>query len=385
MISPRGADVGRRPHQGKSRSRTEHDRMPDLPISTVDFLLNQTLVDMMPVGVVVLDRFGLVRRYNRYEQELAGRLAQDVLGRHFFEEVAMCTRVPELYGAFEAQLRYNQLDTIVDYVFKLPFLPQPREVRILMRSFQVIEDLFAVLLVEDVSEKRLLQVERDRLLSTLMHDLNQPLTGIVGYAQMMTAGLLESDEIMPAAQVILQSGEQMTSLIRQQQEQLTHGRSVAMRTVNLHAIVLAVLSLYLGQARDKGVELHYEGRMDQVRFPSRAIGVRGDAQFLGRVVSNLVSNAIKYARSRVSLEVTVAAEVVSLIVSDDGAGVPPAERDRIFDYGYQIPGSQAGQGFGLASVAELVQQMQGKIEVGDAAGGGALFRIMLPAAEEVSA
>lgn len=354
--------------------------MTDLPLATTEFLLNETLIDLLPMGLVVLDHDGRVIRYNRYEQQLARRRLEDVLGRHFFDEVAVCTRVPQLEGAFRSQMRERKLDAVVEHVFKLPFLPQPREVRILLRSFQVGEEPYAVLLFEDVSEKRLLQAERDRLLSALMHDLNQPLSGITGYAGMITAGLVSPADVPATARLIEQSAQDMADLIRRQQEELANRRRLALQTVNLHAIVLSVLSLYLPQAREAGIEIFYDGRMEGVRFPARAVAVLGEPDKLSRVVSNLVSNAVKYARARLTLDLTEVGEQVVLRVMDDGPGIPETARERVFEAGYQMPGSKPGQGLGLATVATLLREMAGSVRIVDGGAPGACFRVVLPAA-----
>ena len=114
--------------------------------------------------------------------------------------------------------------------------------------------------------------------------------------------------------------------------------------------------------------------------PVRVIGDRGQ---LARVVRNLVDNARRHARSRVLVMVTREADTAVIEVSDDGPGVPVADRGRVFERFVRLDDARArsdgGSGLGLAIVAEVVTAHGGTVEVDDAPGGGALFRVRLPA------
>ena len=117
------------------------------------------------------------------------------------------------------------------------------------------------------------------------------------------------------------------------------------------------------------------------------VRVRGDYGQLLRMVRNLVDNAARYARSSVSLGVrteTVGDGVWAVVeVTDDGPGVPEGERVRVFDRFVRLQEGRdrgsGGTGLGLAIVAELVAAHGGFVQVGQAPGGGASFRVRLPA------
>ncbi|GEL17484.1 sensor histidine kinase [Pseudonocardia asaccharolytica] len=126
------------------------------------------------------------------------------------------------------------------------------------------------------------------------------------------------------------------------------------------------------------------GVAPQVRAePVRMVGDRGQ---LLRVVRNLVDNARRHARSRVLVTVTRSGQDAVIEVTDDGPGVPVAERARIFERFVRLDVARArsdgGAGLGLAIVAEVVAAHGGDVGVEDAPGGGALFRVRLPAIPE---
>ncbi|MFC5993692.1 ATP-binding protein [Pseudonocardia hispaniensis] len=126
------------------------------------------------------------------------------------------------------------------------------------------------------------------------------------------------------------------------------------------------------------------GVTPQVRAePVRVVGDRGQ---LLRVVRNLVDNARRHARSRILVTVTRRGPNAVLEVADDGPGVPVAERARVFERFVRLDEARAradgGAGLGLAIVAEVVAAHGGDVAVEDAPGGGALFRVRLPAIPE---
>lgn len=116
----------------------------------------------------------------------------------------------------------------------------------------------------------------------------------------------------------------------------------------------------------------------------RAARVRGDARLLGQLVRNLADNAARHARSAVAIGVTGRGAEVVLTVDDDGAGVPPDERDRIFERFVRLDEARArdagGSGLGLAIVRAIAEAEGGGVRVEDSPLGGARFSVVLPAA-----
>ena len=122
------------------------------------------------------------------------------------------------------------------------------------------------------------------------------------------------------------------------------------------------------------------------RLPSGRVPITGDPDRLDQVVTNLLSNALRHASQGFAPEVVLAVDgpEAILTVSDDGAGVPQAERERIFERFYRLPegGFRSGIGLGLFVVRQLVDAHSGTVVVGERAGGGAVFTVRLPLAKE---
>ena len=111
--------------------------------------------------------------------------------------------------------------------------------------------------------------------------------------------------------------------------------------------------------------------------------VVGDPDALGRVVRNLVDNALRHADRTVCVTVR-AGDPVELLVDDDGPGVPEPDRERVFDRFHRLDSPRTrdagGTGLGLAIVRELVAAAGGGVTVEDAPAGGARLRVRLPPA-----
>ncbi|MFG2013474.1 sensor histidine kinase [Actinomadura geliboluensis] len=117
--------------------------------------------------------------------------------------------------------------------------------------------------------------------------------------------------------------------------------------------------------------------------------IEGDPQVMGvpgrlaRVVGNLLDNAQRHADAAVRLSLREEAGSAVLRVADDGPGVPPADRERIFERFVRLDDARSrdegGAGLGLAIARDLVAAHGGSLTVGEAPGGGALFEVRLPA------
>jgi signal transduction histidine kinase len=131
--------------------------------------------------------------------------------------------------------------------------------------------------------------------------------------------------------------------------------------------------------------------LDETLRPHRAVidttrvsagRVHGRSEQLARVVRNLLDNADRHARSRVALSLQNGAGVVELTVDDDGPGIAPEDRDRVFERFTRLDDGRArdagGLGLGLSMVKSIVERHGGTVDVGDAPIGGARFAVRFP-------
>ena len=116
--------------------------------------------------------------------------------------------------------------------------------------------------------------------------------------------------------------------------------------------------------------------------------VHGNLQYLQRMVSNLIDNAIKYTREdgAVSVDMTRTNGFVSISVSDTGIGIDPRDQKRIFDRFFRCDESRSEQGFGLglSFVRAVASAHSGRVELESAVNQGSRFTVSLPALETVA-
>lgn len=112
--------------------------------------------------------------------------------------------------------------------------------------------------------------------------------------------------------------------------------------------------------------------------------VRGESSHLERLVTNLVSNAVRHSRSQVAVSIQRVGDNLKISVDDDGSGIPAENREQIFERFVRLDEARSrdggGSGLGLALASEIAAQHGGTIDVGDGPLGGARFVLTLPAA-----
>lgn len=120
---------------------------------------------------------------------------------------------------------------------------------------------------------------------------------------------------------------------------------------------------------------------------ARDATLEGDPRYLHRVLQNLVTNALRYAETRVSVCLTLAPGRIIVDVDDDGPGIPEHQRERVFKPFARLDKSRqrasGGYGLGLSIVKRIVDWHGGQISLGDSPDGGARFRVILPREQRV--
>jgi two-component system, sensor histidine kinase and response regulator len=218
---------------------------------------------------------------------------------------------------------------------------------------------------------------KERLTAFLVHDLKNPVNGMMLNAQLILRDAGASAVSRESATSIL--GEART-LVRMIMNLLDiskgdEGRLVVVRApVNLEALAGEVIEALAARAADAGV-----GLVAAIEAP----GVEADAELLRRVLENLVENAIRHAPSGTAVRVSalVVEGEVQLRVADTGRGVPPELRERIFERFVQADtspaSSRAGRGLGLAFCKLAAEAHGGRVWVEDGS-PGAVFCVSLP-------
>ncbi|GAA4374627.1 GAF domain-containing sensor histidine kinase [Nocardioides caricicola] len=233
-----------------------------------------------------------------------------------------------------------------------------------------------------VRELREVAEYRERMVATVAHDLKNPVSAVLGYAEILAGDPDLSEKSRTAVAAIERGGERLARVV--DDLLALHSATDSDPLVDAGPVDLGVLAgeiveLNEPAAAARGVTL----RMDR---PAQPVVAHGDAGELDHLVTNLVSNAVKYteAGGTVSVSVTAVGDEAVLTVTDDGIGISAEDQAKVFEEFFRsadpLATAQPGTGLGLAIVLRVVHRHDGRVELESEPGEGSTFRVYLPLA-----
>lgn len=211
-----------------------------------------------------------------------------------------------------------------------------------------------------------------RFVADASHELRTPLTTIQANAGLLSRRPAVGEEIRTAAAAdITEESERMSRLIN---HMLTLARADA-------GVQLQLANVDLKRAVDEvcrqASSAHPAIALEVTSVPA---SVDGDEDALRQLIWILLDNAFRYARSHVDVRLSSESSWARLVVADDGPGIAPADRDRIFERFYRADPSRSGThaGLGLSIAKWIAEQHHGRIVAGEAKLGGAALLVDLP-------
>ena len=237
----------------------------------------------------------------------------------------------------------------------------------------------AVLVLDDVTDVvRLERVRRD-FVANVSHELRTPVSVILANAEILRDGGLDADKAAALLDAIGRHAERLSRLIADLLDlsRIESGAaSLALRDVPLQAAAERAVETIRAKAEAKGqrVDVDVDG----------ALTARADAKALDQVLVNLLDNAVKYTQQGGVVRVAARGDAgrVVVAVEDDGPGVAPEHRARLFERFYRVDAGRSrdmgGTGLGLAIVKHLVEAMDGDVGVEPVVPRGSRFVVRLP-------
>jgi two-component system phosphate regulon sensor histidine kinase PhoR len=333
------------------------------------------LFNSMVEGVLVLDRENRIQLVNQSLEKLFG-LQADVRGRTILEAFRL-SDLDEVIRSLRTESR------ISGRTIELAGM-EDRWVEV--NAAAVVDrdgiQSGSILVFHDLTRVRQLENTRQEFVANVSHELRTPLSLIKGFVEtLLESGSRDAETTTRFLQTIEKHTDRLTYLI---EDLLTVSRlesgQVAM---NLHKVDLA------DEVRRVVEDLR--SRADERRVTIRdsvpaGIEARADADRLQQVLFNLVENAIKYGRSEGCIVIGARARddgKVEVWVRDDGPGIPPEARERVFERFFRLDRARSretgGTGLGLSIVKHIIQAHGGEVWVKSEIGEGATFFFTLPA------
>jgi signal transduction histidine kinase len=209
--------------------------------------------------------------------------------------------------------------------------------------------------------------------SDAAHELRSPLAAIAAIAQAARAGA--TADARTAFESIARSALEASVVVT---DLLTLARDPGRRALQCEPVDLA--AVVAGSSRETEPIATARG-IRVTSSPASAI-VDGDERRLRELARNLLDNAIRHARASVTIASRRNGRLCEIVVEDDGDGIPPQERERIFERFYRRANDGAGTGLGLAIVRWIACAHDGAVSVDEAPSGGARFVAAIPAHKE---
>ncbi len=363
--------------QGIERKRVERQLRHQL-----DF--TRAITDSLSSGLLALDAKGRVTFMNPAAERMLGSTESESLGKGIREVVSPAhadASPPGEHPLLESMRTGWTLRVDDDSfgrkdgtVFPVAYTASP-----IFEDGQVVGSVMAF---QDMTKLREVEEMKQQFVSTVSHELRTPLTSIRGYLEALIedeAGPL-NEEQREYAEISYRNAKRLEMLVGDllTVSRLDSGRlNMNVERIEIDRVLRQLEEEFRPIAEDKGLALSVTA--------VSGLAVNGDRLRTVQVLSNLISNAIKFSHSGRDVRVGVrrSGEQVIVEVTDQGVGIPASELPRLTERFFRASTARdvQGTGLGLSISKEIVERQGGRLEIESEEGTGSTFRVMLPAAE----
>jgi two-component system, NtrC family, sensor histidine kinase KinB len=344
---------------------------------------NEAIIRSIDDGMIVVDSDLRIISINPVALQIFGLASEpDVEGKHFWETIKNERLARLLRETFESGIVSDEKGTenVLDlnggektnhYQFSITPVLSSRQM------------LGVVLLLRDITKLKELDRLKSEFVMSASHELRTPLTSIE-----MSVGLLQENAIlsrnenaMKLLSIMLEEITRLKSLINDLLDlsKIEAGRMpMDFSAITIETVFEKTEIVMKNQALENGIELSFN-------IAENLPLVRADANKITWILTNLISNAMRFTKPDGHIEVTAnqAGQHLHVCVKDDGIGIPYEFQSKIFDKFVQVKNAKdtGGTGLGLAICKEIIRAHGGSIWVESAPGKGSLFTFTLPTAE----
>jgi PAS domain S-box-containing protein len=349
------------------------------------------VINSVGEAIVMLTDEGRILLANKPVENLTGIALEKLIGRQLIELPAHALQMLG-YTYAEAEILIKNLEKDQDQPFPKTIIKITDSVpeKALERSTvpvwgQAGRAVGWMIVLRDVTEENQVAEARELITQTLVHDLRSPISSVLGAVDILDDSYPpdQRDELAEQAlHVARNSSQRVLSLVETLMDiaRLKAGKiDLNLTWLDLHHLASNTVTELLAQADAVGIHL-------QNLVPADLPKVRADNGKLGRVLTNLLDNALKFTPENgqvaISAELNLAG-TLAVHVMDTGPGIPEEFREKIFDRFSQVPGQRGrrrGSGLGLTFCKLAVEAHGGHIWVEPRPGGGSTFTFTLPIA-----
>lgn len=337
-------------------------------------------------GAIATDEFGRITRVNPAAQELLGFSEKELIGTWFPKKIVAVTADDALINLIDrpitkAFLTGKPISEKMHYRNK-----SGKKIPVSVNVSPILLDgkpLGAIQVFRDITLEQEVDRMKSEFISLASHQLRTPLSAIKTYSHMLSDGYMGdlNDAQKKSLNTIISASNRMNELISTLLNitRIESGTiAITPKLVRLDAVVDDVLPELALMAVSKSIELTV------TRSGSASIAIKTDALIVKEVVTNLVSNAIKYTpdKGSVAIIITTRRNDIMVEVKDSGWGIPLFSQDQIFSKFFRaqniVKRETTGTGLGLYLVKGLLEALGGQIWFESEEGAGTSFFFTLP-------
>ena len=332
----------------------------------------EAVLESMDEGVIALDQRQQLTMINRAALGLLS-LSTEHDGSTLAERIPIPTLHQLVAEALAGRPERREFETLTS---------PPRQ--ILAYASPLRNQQGAVVVMHDVTEIRRLERIRRDFVANVSHELRTPVSIIRLNAETLLDGALERPEVARKfLEAQMRNADRLAALV----SDLLEISRIEAGTYEIHPDFLRVAPI-VERIVDSVHQIADEKHMEVTCEVPPALMAWADPQALEHVLLNLVDNAVKYtpAGGKIAVRVRAEGERVRIEVEDNGPGIEPRHRDRIFERFYRVDKGRSrevgGTGLGLAIVKHLAEAMDGGVGVGPATPQGSIFWVVLAGSSE---
>lgn len=239
-----------------------------------------------------------------------------------------------------------------------------------------------LLVVNDITLIKELEGMRRTFAANVSHELRTPLTSIQGYVETLLDGKVTDEKMQKSfLQIVYNQAVRLRNIVDDLMslskiENMSESGDLEMIRGEIEAVIKSAVLQCQEKANNKKINISI--------FMNGKIYVKMNTRLLEQAIYNLLDNAIKFSseESQVKIQVEGVGNEVSLVVSDNGAGILKKHHQRIFERFYMVDKARSrelgGSGLGLSIVKHIVQIHKGRVDVKSEVGKGSAFYVYLP-------
>ncbi|MDQ1086625.1 ATP-binding protein [Siphonobacter sp. SORGH_AS_1065] len=352
--------------------------------------LLQMMEEVEDYAIILLDNKGYIQSWNKGAERIKGYSAQEIIGKNFrvfYSETDLLLDTPSqllLEAASKGSVQREGWRVKKDkttFWASISIKALYNEKAEVIGFAKITRDLTDRQLAEKIILQHAQQIERknkelEQFVYIASHDLQEPLLNLTNFVELLQYeyGSLFDETANMYFDVISQGASRMRNLIRCLLDYSRLGQQAKLVRVDCQQLVETVISDLSVPIKASGAEIHFENLPILV----------GYATELHQLFQNLLSNAIKFRKPGVSPDIRITAEQTAegcrFAVSDNGIGIAPEFKEKIFLIFQRLHEREVyeGNGIGLAHCKKIVEMHGGTIQVESVTNQGSTFWVTLP-------